>query len=340
MAQLEPRQYQAAVAVASRVRKELGLNDDQPVDVLDAIHRRGVWLVFQPMNEVLGVTLSHGSGGIMITTRRNPALQRFTAAHELGHWEMHREEDIWDFEADIEANPTDAKELQANVFASNFLLPRRLLNRRLRDKDIGHDDPVTPNAVYEISRDLGLSYAATVNRVADVRSLNSKVRRQLHNVAPIDIKRSLLGGLEPKNRRSPVWNPKQGHLNDLVVDVGDEIFTAIPENPSTGYRWIPVGQSDVTPQDSDPVTIVDSIFQNTNQREIAPPGNVATGAPGIRRFHLKAIAAGEWSQELALRRSFEPPEMRIDVQQLSGQVRPKPEAVSSRFNATRQIGTE
>ncbi|TGD36363.1 ImmA/IrrE family metallo-endopeptidase [Brevibacterium aurantiacum] len=340
MAPLRPQQYQSVIAAASEVRDELGLSDEQPVDVFDAIRRRGLWLVFQPMDQVLGVTLNHGSGGIMITTRRNPALQRFTAAHELGHWEMHGTEDMWDFDADITANPSAPKELEANVFASNFLLPRRLLNRRLRDKHVGHDDPVTPKVAYEISRDLGLSYTATVNRIAEVRGLSAGVRRELLKVAPLDIKRDLLGGLEPKNSRAPVWNPAPEQIKDLVVDVGDEIVTTIPENPSTGYQWIPSGQSKSVPDDSASVIVVDSTFENSNQREITAQSGVATGAPGIRRFHLKANAAGEWSQELSLRRPFEPPDKSIDVQVLSGRVKPSPEAVSSQFNATPQVGTQ
>src|SRR5215471_2730018 len=55
------------------------------VDVFGAIGKLGATLMFQKLDKLLGAYLPAEESGILITTQRPLPIQRFTAAHELGH---------------------------------------------------------------------------------------------------------------------------------------------------------------------------------------------------------------------------------------------------------------
>lgn len=332
MARLGRTRQGAVMAAAARLRDELNLPDDEAVDIFDVIRRVGIWLVFQPMDKVLGATLSAGSAGILITTQRDVTMQRFTAAHELGHHTLHRDEDIWDVEEDVDANPTASKEQEANVFAAHFLLPRTLLNLRLRHYGIGRSGDVPPEVVYLISRDLGLSYAATANRVSDVRNFSGLARQRLREAAPIDLKSKLLDGRKPTNARAQVWRADESEEPTFTVDVGDEMLAAIPENPSTGYIWTRAAEGDPDVAEP-PVSVVESEFTLRRGAELeAAPLDRKVGAPGSRRLHLRAEHEGEWTERLTLRRPFEVGTEGAAFVDIHAVVRPLPKTVSSQFN--------
>lgn len=56
---------------------------------------------------------------------------RFTIAHELGHYLMHTSEDIVFTRSSVKLKPYEDSEWQANVFASELLMPEYLIS----DKD-------------------------------------------------------------------------------------------------------------------------------------------------------------------------------------------------------------
>src|SRR4051812_25263932 len=78
-------------ARAAELHAELGLRDklrrgDRAVNVLETIHRMGLPVLFRPLHGLLGAYVpSANAAGILVTTERNLHIQRFTAAHELGH---------------------------------------------------------------------------------------------------------------------------------------------------------------------------------------------------------------------------------------------------------------
>src|SRR6267142_1424801 len=76
----------SALLEAAGLLEDSGVDQTQPIDVFGLIGRLDLWLTFVPMDTTLGACIPVGRGGIMITTRRQPAVQRYTAAHEIGHW--------------------------------------------------------------------------------------------------------------------------------------------------------------------------------------------------------------------------------------------------------------
>jgi inhibitor of cysteine peptidase len=72
---------------------------------------------------------------------------------------------------------------------------------------------------------------------------------------------------------------------------GGEVEVALPESPTTGYRWS-------LPDPPAGVAVVDAGWQ--------PHGGPAeVGGGGIRRFRLRASAAGEHRLRFVLRREWE-----------------------------------
>ena len=84
---------------------------------------------------------------IGINARNSPSRQRFTIAHELGHWLMHDGKPLIVDQSvminkrdDVSSQATDLQEVQANQFAADLLMPKEYVMDELRQQmssDIG-----------------------------------------------------------------------------------------------------------------------------------------------------------------------------------------------------------
>ncbi|HEB93592.1 MAG TPA: ImmA/IrrE family metallo-endopeptidase [Gammaproteobacteria bacterium] len=128
-------------------RKELwpGNIPDNPIQLLDpriAIQFIG-YKYDQP--ECLGEFSGNGATGeiagvidrsakqISISRRLSPQIRRFTAAHELGHAILHKEMLMHrDRPIDGSVKTREPMELEADKFASYFLMPEKLIRERFR----------------------------------------------------------------------------------------------------------------------------------------------------------------------------------------------------------------
>jgi len=89
--------YASAVRVgtmaAARLHKQLDLRKQiesrgGSVDVFGVIQTLDLPLLLRPLEGLLGAYLSDPAPGVLITTERPMSIQRFTAAHELGHFSL------------------------------------------------------------------------------------------------------------------------------------------------------------------------------------------------------------------------------------------------------------
>jgi Zn-dependent peptidase ImmA (M78 family) len=87
---------------------------------------------------------------IGINSRNSPKRQRFTIAHELGHWRLHEGQPLIVDQSvminkrdDISSQATDLQEIQANQFAADLLIPQpfmiaalsQLIRSEIRSRD-------------------------------------------------------------------------------------------------------------------------------------------------------------------------------------------------------------
>ncbi|MDM1408589.1 XRE family transcriptional regulator [Myroides sp. DF42-4-2] len=118
--------------VAEYTRKIMKLKSDEPVkDIYSLIERYGVIVCELDLNEKIdGVSFISDEGYPIIIVNENYSndRKRFTVAHELGHILMHDERNfpISDFRTEKD------KENEANVFASEFLMPENAIKNQLR----------------------------------------------------------------------------------------------------------------------------------------------------------------------------------------------------------------
>ena len=102
----------------------------------------------------------------MVTTQRQLSIQRFTAAHELGHFYLEHKPSL-DDENVLRRSPfqnrglPDLQELEANTFAAAFLMPRWLVMQHCRQHKWTAADLLDPDNVYQLALRLGTSYKAT-----------------------------------------------------------------------------------------------------------------------------------------------------------------------------------
>lgn len=134
------------------------LLDAAPVEVRDVANRLGLAVYQMPLaSGVSGVLLREPSyktpsGFAILVNGAEPYVrQRFTAAHEIGHYVLHRDqignrvEDNYLLRAE---GMSDAIEVEANKFAADMLMPWPLLNAHIQ---AGHSSVSSLAAIFQVS---------------------------------------------------------------------------------------------------------------------------------------------------------------------------------------------
>lgn len=115
-----------------------------PVDVFSLLREAGLGPDFTPMPDHISGWIERrvdGSYRVAINSGHSRVRQRFTAAHELGHYIYHRDllgsgvGDTRAYRAEGSGRPNPAilpqHEWQANSFAANLLMPREQIQRQV-----------------------------------------------------------------------------------------------------------------------------------------------------------------------------------------------------------------
>lgn len=233
------RSLQAAES-AGRLLDELGVPQTRQVDVFSMCEDLGLWLAFLPMDGLLGAFVPEGTGGVLITDRRPITVQRYTAAHELGHWRLEHGHGLaLDGEEHVfGANPVERERL-AQMFAANLLMPPPLVLSLLARIGVGDHGPVRPDQAYFVAREAGVSYEAAVRQFTNLQVITAADATALLGVRPLTVKSQLAGGRRPVYGYADVW-PVDEQWNGQMVSLraDDEVVVSLPENRSTGYRWM------------------------------------------------------------------------------------------------------
>jgi len=227
-----------ALQAAASTLDDLKLDQARPIDVFDAIGQLGAWLTFVRLKNLLGTYIPEGTGGVMITTERQPPVQRYTAAHEIGHLVLDHHLSL-DGEDNVLRPSVLERERLAQLFASYFIMPPPLVYATATRYGIQRGREVEATQAYLASRDMRVSYEAALRQLSELSLITHAQRESLLAVAPLDIKRALGHGVRPVNGYADVW-PVDERSNGIHLDVmvDDEVVVALPENPTTGFRWL------------------------------------------------------------------------------------------------------
>ena len=218
----------------------LGFDPSQPVDVFRVIEEERVWLLFEPLQHLFGFFQREGdSAGVVIHNGHPLSLQRFTAAHEYGHFVLGHEASQ-DGRAELFGGAdVPIQEVEAQAFAAEFLMPLALVNRALDRLSMPRvPGELSPVDAYQLSLELGSSYTATITQLKQLNKIGEKGYGELGRWQPIAIKAGLGGGSRPANARADVWDVTEARRGrQLQLRLGDELHVRLPELPTTGYRW-------------------------------------------------------------------------------------------------------
>ncbi|MDE0170859.1 MAG: ImmA/IrrE family metallo-endopeptidase [bacterium] len=298
-----------AVASANELLAEAKVDLSRQVDVFGLCEQLGLWLMFRPLDGLLGAFIREGVGGVLITTERPVTVQRYTAAHELGHWRLgHAQAHVLDSEQEVLGNtPDDESEHLAQVFAAALLMPPPLVFRIL--ERLGVTGDISTVSAYTVARESGVSYQAAVRQLADLKLIAPDRLVKLLAVTPLEIKTKIGLGQRPVSGHADVWPVDEDwHGRRIDVRIDDEVMIHLPENRSTGYRWVFVGHETLRPRTPEPPPLLEA--------ESSEGSN-----PSVwRRSRLDEIeetdrpaAAGDAVHGVLPSHELEPPVLRLSV---------------------------
>ena len=194
---------------AREARAELGFDRAGPLpDLLTAVEERG-----RP--HVLVLELPEGVAGayvakpdcplLFVNGRQAVSRQRFTLAHEFGHYRMGHSS-VVDEQAAISGYVHDPREVSANAFAAEFLMPRKAVSAWGR---ANVDGPVTLEHVVLLAYEYGVSAQAARYALETAKVLTDRRRgRQLDDEIADDLHVELARGLR--------LEPLQDELADIA----------------------------------------------------------------------------------------------------------------------------
>jgi hypothetical protein len=226
---------------ASELHADLGTDLNRPVDVFDAVRRRGLVLAFAQLGPVSGMYLPRGPmRGIVLHEGHPRTRQRYTAGHELGHHVFgHTPAVDLDLAGALQRDAGSnwsTEEKEAEAFGAWFLMPRKLLRAGMRALDI--EQPTGPLDVYALSLWLGTSYTATARQLANAKIVDARTARVWAKVAPRTVKQQLAGRHVPDDMHNDVWwLDRQHNGNPLDARPGDRVVLTLQETPGSGFSW-------------------------------------------------------------------------------------------------------
>ncbi|WP_263365842.1 ImmA/IrrE family metallo-endopeptidase [Edaphobacter bradus] len=214
-------------ALKSRLTFGYALNS--PCDVFELVARYGLSLRFTRADSLDGLYINDGlTGSINVAALRPAGMQRFTAAHELGHFIFGHGARL---DKGLEGMTSDStEEMIADTFARHLLMPKSAVLRGFAE--LGTEPKSASAAQYHaVAAWLGVGYTTLAQQCRWTLGLigNQKLH-ELTLIQPQRIKRSQVPSVHWRGRKElwpicPSWNGSRLH-----VQVGD-VLTGLVDPP-------------------------------------------------------------------------------------------------------------
>lgn len=142
-----------------------------PVDVVLLCEQLGIEVVPEELDdEISGILLLQDQPVIAVNKLHSVARQRFTIAHEIGHFLLHRtskdavfvDRAAIQYRNQVSSKGIDPNEVAANNFAAALLMPCRMLEQDLK----AIDESIADVHVIRLSKKYGVSEQAMSIRLA------------------------------------------------------------------------------------------------------------------------------------------------------------------------------
>lgn len=141
------------------VLDELGITEPTDIDIEAIAHHCGATILTEPLEGCAARIIGAGDKALItIDEHSRPERQRFSAAHELGHWMRDRGKTAFSCTADqfVDEWGDDNPERRANRYGADLLMPSAMFKPR------AHGLPGT----FESARDLALTFGTSLTAAA------------------------------------------------------------------------------------------------------------------------------------------------------------------------------
>lgn len=122
-----------------------------PVDVNEIAQKLDISIFFEPLEESISgmLVIRQGRAAIGVNESHHPHRQRFTIAHELGHFLLHQEatkvfvdSTLTFYRDERSSDGIYQQEIEANTFAAELLLPEQAVRAAFSQSNIDIFDDV------------------------------------------------------------------------------------------------------------------------------------------------------------------------------------------------------
>ena len=232
-----------AVAEAARTLDEFPTGDRTSFDIIGAVTGLNIPLLFRPLKHLLGAIIASNGGvrGIIVTTQRDLHVQRFTLAHELGHFLLGHALSL-DQEIEFagrnasESRPT--KEVAADTFASELLGSKKLILKSAKRHHWTKKALHQPDNIYQLSLRLGISYQAACWALVTSKILNRKEAKKLLDLPVKDRKHAFAPADLITSSWANVWALSKADTGTFLEAGPKDLFAIhVQDHASAGYLW-------------------------------------------------------------------------------------------------------
>ena len=232
---------------AAKIHRKLGLRHQiekrsSSIDVFGTIIKKKIPLMFRPLDGLLGAFVANPAPGIIVTTKRQLSVQRFTGAHELGHAEMGHQASLDDelmlTRSESQGWNYSPLEAAANAFATSFLLPKWLLILQCERHHWTRRALSRPDVVYQLSLRTGTSYQATCLALLRHNLIDETLFGGLRQIKVKQLKQDLLDSYQLEDWYPDIWILTEADEKSMIEGDSRDVFVLrLRENSGAGYLW-------------------------------------------------------------------------------------------------------
>ena len=165
---------------AERLAEEALSKTEQavPIDVTKVAEHYGLLIREQELEDAVSGMLLVRDKRAVIGVNRNHHLnrQRFTVAHEIGHYLMHTDqsqifiENLSLYRNQLSESGTNVREIEANAFAAELLMPTKVLKKVVGGRliDAFYDEPI----IRHLASEFGVSTQAMTVKLSKLNLIN------------------------------------------------------------------------------------------------------------------------------------------------------------------------
>lgn len=145
-----------------------------PVDVYLLMEQEGIVIRRESLEDSVSgmLVIKDDQSVIVVNINHHPNRQRFTIAHELGHYFLHKnsanvffDESLLFFRDDKSAQGTKFQEIEANTFAAELLMPEQVMREIISQKPLDALDDVEKSALGQLATEFQVSCQALTIRL-------------------------------------------------------------------------------------------------------------------------------------------------------------------------------